>query len=181
MAEIKNFLPAKLICGLMAAEEIYFKAAEDELVQKFGPVDRRSPFFTFDCTAYYAREMGPGLKRSFLSFAALIDPSELSRIKIETNQIEERLRVALGAEKRIINIDPGILTPAALIMATAKNFSHRIPLQHGIYAHLELLFSHNAVKTLDWTYPDFRQDTYYPFLLQVRKDYLSQIKQINKL
>lgn len=180
MAEVKPFWPAKLICGLIAREEIYFEEAETQLIQLFGPVDLRSSFFIFNYTDYYSREMGPNLRRRFLSFADLQDPSTLSQIKRQTNELEEKLRRKFGSSGRVVNLDPGILTPSALIMATAKNFAHRIPLQAGIYAHLELLFRRNSIKILDWTYPDFRQETYYSFFLEVRKIYLNQLASLVK-
>lgn len=168
-------MPAKLICGLIAREQIYFEEAEKQLVRLFGPVDLRSSFFIFNYTDYYIKEMGPDLRRRFLSFLELQDPSLLSQIKHQTNDLEENLRRKFKASGRVVNLDPGILTPSALIIATAKNFAHRIPLQAGIYAHLELLFRRNGIKTFDWTYPDFRQETYYPFFLEVRKIYLNQL------
>jgi hypothetical protein len=61
-------------------------------------------------------------------------------------------------------------------MATTKDFSHRIPLANGIYAHLELLFSNTGVRLLDWTYPDFRQEGYQRFFLEARRLYLRQVK-----
>jgi hypothetical protein len=63
-------------------------------------------------------------------------------------------------------------------MATAKNFAHRVPLSGGIYAHLELLFTKTGVKTLDWTYPDFRTEQYWRFFVNVRKSYLDRISGI---
>jgi hypothetical protein len=39
------------------------------------------------------------------------------------------------------------------------------------------LFLKTGVKTLDWTYPDFRSDHYWRFFLDVRKVYLSQLRQ----
>ncbi len=175
MSETKDFLPSKLICGLIASSETFFAAAEDELIGLFGPVDLRSQLFPFDYTDYYAKEMGPGLNRCFLSFRQLQDPSRLPQVKLETNRLEKKLKQEFQSPNRIVNIDPGILTPAALIMATAKNFSHRIPLASGIYAHLEFLFRRNSIHTLDWTYPDFKQETYHPFFLQVREIYLGQL------
>jgi hypothetical protein len=73
-----------------------------------------------------------------------------------------------------VNLDPGYVTAAALIMATAKDFAHRIPLREGIYAHLEFLFSRTGIKTLDWTYPDLRGDGYLEFFRDVRARYLEQ-------
>ncbi|MGB9894061.1 MAG: DUF4416 family protein, partial [Candidatus Saccharicenans sp.] len=73
--------------------------------------------------------------------------------------------------------DPGYLTASALIMATTKDFAHRIPLNQGIYAHLEMLFQKKGVKLLEWTYPDFQQSGYQEFFLRVREVYLAQLKQ----
>jgi hypothetical protein len=62
-------------------------------------------------------------------------------------------------------------------MATAKDFAHRVPLQNGIYAHLELLFLKKGIKILSWTYPDYKTELYLSFFLDVRKSYLSQLRQ----
>jgi hypothetical protein len=83
---------------------------------------------------------------------------------------------SFARESRIVNIDPGILTASALIMATAKDFAHRVPLRQGIYAHLELLFSRNAVKLLPWTYPDFKKEGYQRFFIETREAYLRQLR-----
>lgn len=176
MAEPKPFAPAKLIVGIISSQEIYFKKAEEELKSLFGPIDLKSAFFPFDLTNYYEEQMGTGLRRMFLSFAELIPPEKLSSIKIQTNALEQKIRQAAGENFRVVNIDPGILTGSALIMATAKDFAHRIPLSSGIYAHLELLFSKSGAKALDWTYPDFKQEGYQKFFLEVRRAYLKQLK-----
>jgi len=176
MAEIKMFHPVKLICGLIAAKAGVFERAEERLAETFGPVDGRSAQFAFDLTDYYEAEMGSGLFRRFLSFERLIDPSRLSDIKHTTNGLEKEAQAEAGESGRSVNIDPGYLTSAALIFATTKDFSHRIPLNKGIYAHLELLFQKNGVQHLAWTYPDFRNDRYASFFLGVRQVYLGQLR-----
>jgi hypothetical protein len=177
VAEIKPFLPVKLICGIYAVEDGHFEQAEIRLAALHGPLDGRSPRFPFTATDYYEPEMGSGLRRSFLSFARLIDPTALAGIKIRTNRLEDEMAGESGAaERRLVNLDPGYLTRAALIMATSKDFSHRIPLQGGIYAHLEFLFTKTGIRTLEWTYPDFHQAGYQEFFLDTRKTYLSQLR-----
>lgn len=176
MAEAQTFEPVKLICGIIANRTEVFSRAEELLQEKWGPVDERSPYFDFTWTDYYARQMGPGLKRCFLSFERLIKPEEISQIKLATNKLEEKIRSEFASPRRIVNLDPGYLTPAALIMATVKNFAHRIPLQAGVYAHLELLLGRQGVRLLDWTYPDFRTPAYHEFFLKVRQRLIDRLK-----
>jgi hypothetical protein len=180
MAEVREFRPVKLICGIISSQEAHFEAAEERLISLYGAVDSRSPRFDFRFTDYYEPQMGKGLKRSFLSFERLVAPERLSEIKVRTNRLEEDIRGKFGGPLRIVNIDPGYITSAALIMATAKDFSHRIPLQLGIYAHLEFLFGKGEIRLLDWTYPDFAQAGYRQYFLEVRKIYLAQLKLLRR-
>lgn len=176
MAEPKPFPKAKLFCGVIHREEPVLQAAERRLAEIFGPVDIESLPFAFDCTDYYEPEMGPDLKRKFIGFARLVGPEILSGAKLATNALEKELGVPSGQAPRLVNIDPGILTASALIMATAKDFSHRVPLRDGIYAHLEFLFTKSGLRFLDWTYPDFRKPEYREFFLKARRRYLDQLK-----
>jgi len=172
MAESTPFAPVKLICGIIFPEEGVLKAAEARLASLYGPVDLRSPVFAFDLTDYYESQMGPGLSRAFLGFTNLISPEDLPAVKLRTNALEEEMRLASGLDRRIVNIDPGYVTPAALIMATTKNFAHRIPLENGIYAHLEFLFSRTGVRILEWTYPDLRRAGVHDFFREARAELL---------
>ena len=177
MAEAKSFTPVKLICAVLTSDAAVFQHAERHLIQSFGPVENRSSTQDFTFTGYYDKQMGSGLKKRLLSFCELIDPSRLSQIKIQTNMLEEQLRESFEANLRVANLDPGYMTASALIMATVKDFSHRIPLQGGIYAHLELIFKRTEVKALSWTYPDYRTPDWHPFFREVRKSYLMQLRQ----
>ncbi len=176
MAAIKPFARVKLVCGILTARDEDFAAAEERLAAHYGPIDDRSLRAIFPGAGYYAAQMGPGLRRGFLSFAGLIDPTVLPAVKVSTNGLEAELSRSIGKEARLVNLDPGYLTAAALIMATAKDFSHRIPLGLGIYAHLEFLFTRNGIRTLEWTYPDFRGEAYGDFFPRVRRRYLEQLR-----
>ncbi len=177
MAEAKPFSRVKLICGVIYSQNEAFKQAETRLIDLYGNIDFKSPLFAFDITDYYEKQMGKDLNRIFLSFEPLVSPERLSEIKIQTNELEERIKEEIKADRRVVNLDPGYLTPSALIMATAKNFSHRIPLQRGIYAHLELLLTKKEALALNWTYPDYRRKEHQKYFLEVRKIYLSQLKE----
>ncbi len=178
MAEAKPFTPVKLVCGIIFSDQKVRALAVEKLEQLYGPIDLISPTFIFDITDYYEKQMGKGLKREFVSFKRLITPESLSEIKLRTNQLEEEIRAAIQAGGRVVNLDPGCLTSSALIMATAKNFAHRVPLQKGIYAHLELLFTRKETRPLDWTYPDYKKEDYQQFFLDVRRIYLSQLSEL---
>jgi hypothetical protein len=176
MAELLPFSPAKLIIGIIASQAAVFSRTEEAVAALYGPVDVRSEAFPFELTDYYSEQMGKGLLRQFLGFSKLVPPESLSDIKVRTNALEELLRESLARPARVVNIDPGILTPSALIMATAKNFAHRVPLKDGVYAHLELLFSKDSVRLLPWTYPDFKQEGYQGFFLETRRVLLRQLR-----
>lgn len=166
----------KLICGIIYSLEETRLRAEKMLAEEFSQPDQKSQPFAFTFTDYYQPEMGQGLYRCFLSFEKLINPEQLPGIKLRTNELETKLKFFYPERPRPANLDPGYLTASALIMATAKDFAHRIPLSQGIYAHLELLFLRKGVRLLDWTYPDFRQAGYQEFFLKVREIYLAQLK-----
>jgi hypothetical protein len=176
MAEIMPFSPAKLIVGIISSQGAVFERTEEALTAVYGPVDIKSEAFPFNLTDYYAKQMGQGLLRQFLGFSKLVPPGSLSEIKVRTNALEDAIRQSFARPERVVNIDPGILTASALIMATAKNFAHRIPLQGGVYAHLELLFSRSSVKLLSWTYPDFKQEGYLTFFTEARRALLRQLR-----
>lgn len=177
MAKPKDFAPVKLICGVIYKEDAFYDEVKRRLAAEWGRVDSESPAFAFDLTDYYAAEMGPGLVRRFLSFEMLVAPESLPARKIRTIEIEDSLRQERDVPWRPVNIDPGYLTASALIMATAKDFSHRVPLGQGIYAHLEFLFTKKGVKALDWTYPDLRRAPCLEYFRSVRETYLRRIRE----
>lgn len=177
MAQPKAFAPVKLVCGVIFREAALYEDVKRRLVAEWGPVDMESPAFAFDLTDYYEPEMGPNLKRRFMSFAGLVGPESLVGLKLCTNDLEEAVHRETGGAGRPVNIDPGYLTASALVMATAKDFSHRIPLGRGIYAHLEFLFTKTGVKTLDWTYPDFRRGPCQEYFRTVRELYLRRLRE----
>jgi hypothetical protein len=179
MAEPVPFALVKLVCGIIYASKDVLDRSILYLTESFGPIDHVSTVVDFKFTDYYLKQMGEGLKRKFVSFTQTVLPEKLSEIKIRTNEMEKEIKMEFGSDQRMVNIDPGYMTASALIMATAKDFSHRIALQKGIYAHLELLFGKNEVKILNWTYPDFRTEEYQRFFLEVRKIYLEQLRRSN--
>ena len=70
------------------------------------------------------------------------------------NEIEARFA---GDGRRQINMDPGFLNEERIILASGKNFTHRVYLRNGIYADLTLIYQKGAYQCLPWTYPDYRR------------------------
>jgi hypothetical protein len=177
MAQPKEFAPVKLICGVIHKEDAAYAEVRRRLEAEWGRIDSESPAFPFDLTGYYEDEMGGGLVRRFMSFETLVPPETLPEAKLWTIALEAAIRQERGVTGRPANIDPGYLTASAVVMATAKDFAHRIPLARGIYAHLEFLFTRTGVKTLEWTYPDLRRETAQAYFRSVRDGYLRQVRE----
>ena len=148
-----------------------------DLEQVFGAIDTVGPWMDFHYTNYYAPEMGNPLCRRMLVFRDLIDQSDLSRIKLRTNEIE--LQYAQDG-KRCVNIDPGYLLYERFVLATGKNYSHRIYIGQGIYADLTLIYQKGAYRPLPWTYPDYADAAMGAFLMKVRQKFGETIKGIVK-
>jgi len=168
-------IPVKLIVGLIFGKRFYFIRARHILEKKFGKVEAQSPEFDFSCTDYYADELGHGLKRVFLSFKQLIVLKNSYQIKLFTNRIEKKLS---NSGLRTVNIDPGYISLSKLVLFTTKNRSHRIYLDKGIYADLELTFEDKTFRPLKWAYPDCKSGEYIDFFNLIRADYYKQIKKV---
>ncbi|MEA3560314.1 MAG: DUF4416 family protein [Candidatus Omnitrophota bacterium] len=176
MAVIKHHKQVKLICGLIGKSEDTFKRACRVLSKRFGKIDFKSRLIEFDHTAYYQRELGTGLKRQFLSFQRLIKPELLPGIKIITNRLEKKSLPSFKDRNRWINIDPGYITEAKLILATTRNYQHRIYLSKGIYAEVTLRFASGSFQPHEWTYPDYKSEEYAIIFNQIRKIYLTNLQ-----
>lgn len=172
MGKTEKAEPAKLIIGMFSNKTNLFEKVKKILEEKFGPVDFVSEVLPFNKTNYYEKEMGKDLKRIFYSFQRLISPESLVEIKIFTNQIEEKFS---EGGKRRVNIDPGYLTLSKLVLASTKDYSHRIYLKEGIYAEVTLRFEKGTFIPYEYTYPDYRTPEYLHIFNQIRQIYLNQV------
>jgi hypothetical protein len=117
--------------------------------------------------------MGSVLWRRMMAFKPLVDPGRLAAVKIATNALEGRWT---EAGRRRVNLDPGILSRERFVLATGKNFSHRIYLSEGIWADLTLVFRHGGFETLPWTYPDYAAPQMRALLATIREKYRVDLK-----
>lgn len=173
MGTIRKYSPVKLIVGFIFKDEDILKKAQCYLVKYFGKIDFESKIIPFTYTSYYDKEFGKDLKRKFISFDKLIAPHKLSDIKVFTNKIEKKL--SDGACRRI-NIDPGYLDLAKLILATTKDYAHRIYLNNGIYAETTLFYKDKNFRFWEWTYPDYRTSEYIEVFNSIRCLYEEQTR-----
>ncbi len=161
--------PAKLVIGLFTSEKSLCVPVVTELEKQFGPVDYVSKWLKFDYTDYYTAEMGGPLFRRVLGFNRLIEQDRLAHIKSRTNELEQKWS---RDGRRLINIDPGYLLSSRFVLATGKNFAHRIYIGRSIYADLSLLYADGKFQTLPWTYPDYADRGMQAVLEQIRNKYL---------
>lgn len=175
MGQARPPSPVKLVMPMLSAHEELFLQAERTLREHFGAVDYVSERLPFRHTRYYEPEFGPGLRRQFLAFERLIDPGELASIKCLTNELEARWS---EGGKRRINLDPGYISLAKLVLATTKNHGHRIYLGQGIYAEVTLTYREGDFRPWPWTYPDYASDAYREILRAIRQIYVQQLRQL---
>jgi len=147
--------------------------AENALEEAFGTIDLRSKRIPFDQTSYYQQEMGDELVREWVSLKQLVQQDEIADAKLTTNRLEERSARPDGS--RSVNLDPGYILPSRLVLATTKDFAHRIYLAKGIYAEVTLIYREGEFQPLEWTYPDYRQAAALDFFQRVRTAYLAQL------
>jgi hypothetical protein len=164
----KYNLKVKLVIGFIYKDEAIFIKTREKLKNRFGRIDLESTVLDFNYTDYYAPEMGKLLKRKFISFSRLISIADLYRVKLYTNRLENKF---LKSGLRQVNIDPGYLDLAKLVLATTKDYAHRIFLRKGIFAEITLTFRGDSFSPNEWTYPDYRSQEYIDIFNQIRKLY----------
>ena len=136
-----------------------------------------SDVWPFTQTDYYKEQTGGEIQRQFVSLENLIDPGELADIKHKTNKLEQDLAGRLALDlPRPVNLDPGIIEPSKLVLATTKNFSHRIYIGKLMYAEVTLIYEKGSWQALPYTFPDYRLDYYHKFFSKVRAKLLEQLK-----
>jgi len=171
-------LPAKLVCSVLSARfDTLWPATLAALEERFGPADSISDELAFDFTAYYDRELGTPIARRFLSFARLVPQDGLIAAKLATNALETALAGPDG--RRRVNCDPGLLTQERLVLATGKNFTHRVYLGQGLYADLTLVFQAGSWQTLPWTFPDYASPALRDILTAIRDRYRQDLREMS--
>lgn len=120
---------------------------------------------------YYAKEMGEEkfLSRFFITSKSPVDRDELLSGKLHSLDWEREWTVD---GKRMVNVDIGLIALENFLLATTKNYSHRIFIGSDIFADLTYQFQKGSYQALPWTYPDYLDTQKIQFLTKVRSQLL---------
>jgi hypothetical protein len=162
--------PVLIISAVISRHDCACEWACEKLALRFGEIALRSQPFDHHETTYYQPTMGPNLKKWFVAFANLADCANLADWKLATNRMEdEYARLGLYDEPRPLNLDPGYITEAKLVLATTKDRDHRLYLRDGIYAEVTLRYQAGGWRNQPWTYPDYQRADFHAFFLRCRE------------
>lgn len=166
-----------IVWGVITTDLNLSKVVEKEVSADFGTIILISPIIPFDFSDYYEDELGKTLKRYWFVTEKLISLDKLIELKKYAIDIENKFTDQ--AHKRRINLDPGLLTLSNFVLATTKNYSHRIYLGKGIFAEITLIYRNRSFQSLDWTYPDYRQ--HIAFFNEVRNKFHERLVEMEFL
>ena len=169
MGEIVKHKPVLLIAAVTSRYESALQWTIEQTTCQWGKLALQSPVYEFTETDFYTQSMGTELKKQFLVFDEMIDPGDLAPTKILSNQWElEYAGQTDHEEERPLNIDPGYISEAKLVLATTKDRDHRIYLQQGIFAEVTLHFRGKQWTSSRWTYPDYQRPDFQAFFTNCR-------------
>jgi hypothetical protein len=171
MREIRSPIPVKLFIGMLSPEPELFDKCADIVCKKYGTIDYQSEIVPWTNSDFYQEEMGSGILRKFIFFEQLMDPGDLPAIKLNTVKIESSLAIqTVNNARRRINLDPGYVTEAKVVLATTKDYTHRLYIGEGIYAEVTLRYV-NKIRSFtpfDYTYLDYCSETYITMFNKTR-------------
>ena len=177
MADIRSPRPVVMLIDVSSRYAHALDWAAQRAQAEFGPIELRSLAFEFNQTEYYQASMGTELKKQFLALRKLMDPGQLRHLKRMTNAWEmEYAEQTDWPEERPLNLDPGYLSEAKLVLASTKDHAHRIYLDDGIYAEVTLHYQGGCWQKSAWTYPDYQQADFQEFFVSCRGFLRSELR-----
>ena len=120
---------------------------EDHFGQSFSLLPKVNPL-----NSYYEKEMGTHLSRIFFLTSKTFPREFLLASKLQAINWEKGWA---PTEQRRVNVDIGFLSAENFLLATTKNYSHRVYIGQNIFADLTYHFHKGAIEALPWTYPDY--------------------------
>jgi len=166
MGKIKPPESALLFVSTLYHSEDIFNQAKGILENNLGDILSVSPSLAWDYSSYYKDEIGRLLFRQIIFFKNTIDPGLLIDIKLKTNEIESTFSFD---GKRQINLDPGYLTLSKIVLASTKNYAHRLYLGKGIYGEITLIYRDETYSPHFFTYRDYQDKSHIDIFMQARE------------
>ncbi len=184
MANVRFVEPVVRFCAVITRHEDALAWAIDRLSQAWGQPSITSQSIPFEAGGFYAATMGLELTKMLVAFSPVADPGDLADWKLQTNQWEsDYARAATHAESRPLNLDPGYMSQAKLVLATTKDRDHRIYLRDGMFAEVTLAYVGKKWQHHRWSYPSYRTDEVADFASRCRtrlRSHLQATKQFRK-
>lgn len=174
MGKIQPPKPSLLFSAVTFNPLVSKDLIENRLSSTFGEIIVKSELFPFDFTNYYEEEMGKNLLKFLLGFNCLLTEEHLPTLKLKSDKLEKEFSDEFGNRK--VNIDPGFLSESRVVLASTKNFSHRIYLGKGIFGEITLLYQNKKFICLPWTFPDYKSSKIQDFLFLARGEYVKILK-----
>ncbi|MBI5640122.1 MAG: DUF4416 family protein [Nitrospirae bacterium] len=163
---------AILFVGALFSNEDIFNSASQFLTDNFGNILYQSPLMPWDYTDYYMSELQPPIFRSFIFFGSLIDPLVLVEVKHITHAFEVQTS---KLKKRMINLDPGYMTLAKVVLGSKKNYSHRMYLGKGVFGEVELFFKDGRFNPFFYTYSDYKDEKFLDIFMLARDHFRKKL------
>jgi len=171
MARVQKPPKGRLIVSIIYSSIDGLADALKLLEKQFGRVQCETMELPY-ASRKYAEEMGDELQRRFYSFEKLVERDKLPEIKAVCHKIEKQLGdLVHDYAFRTANIDPGVVTPDNVVMASHREFNQRIYLRDGVFAELALVYSRGRFVRLPWTPTDFCAGEAIEFFERVRDSF----------
>ncbi len=159
MAETRIIEPVVRFCAVISRHAEAIQWAIDRLAASWGGIAMRADAVSFDAHGFYAETMGDELRQVLVMLDGFVDPGGLADWKHLTMDWEREYAAASEhAEPRPLNLDPGYVTQAKMVLATIKDRDHRIYLTRGMFAEVTLNYVGKRWVHHRWTYPSYRSD-----------------------
>lgn len=181
MAEVLSVEPVIRFCAVISRDSKTRRLAIDRLVDRWGRLIHRSEPLSFQAGGYYAASMGDDLRKELIAFRDPCDGAELADWKHWTNEVEVEFSRDFSGDDdslpRPLNLDPGYITQAKLVLATTKDRDHRVYLRDGIFGEITLTYTAKKWIHHRWTYPDYRTEDVAVFATACRNHLRSWLQE----
>lgn len=124
------------------------------LESRWGKMDFQSDPLPVVCLKDDAWNTPDQLMKVFFTFEYLVDPNNISDIKITALDVEEK------NYSQYIKIDVGYVSLKKIILAKHKETPYNVPLQKGIYGEVLGLFKDKNWSMMPWSDQNYRAFEY---------------------